>query len=165
MSKGGSTKIVNFMTPWGRGSCARIWPYKPYSEYTLFFKKSSSLLPGIDQTNYLYNNDDQGKVYKNCKFHDPLGQGFLWSSTLSIYSTFIAFVLRDDMLLSYAIVEFYFLYDVAVVTYEAFWQEVGVESLILRWPLRPVGLLFFMLHEWVAGHIIAMLHCDIAYHC
>ena len=25
---------------------------------------------------------------------------------------------------------------------EPFWQEVSVESLILRWPLRPLGLLF-----------------------
>ena len=25
---------------------------------------------------------------------------------------------------------------------EAFWQEVSVKSLIIRWPLRPVGLLF-----------------------
>ena len=25
--------------------------------------------------------------------------------------------------------------------YDPFWQEVGVKSLILRWPLRPVGLL------------------------
>ena len=25
---------------------------------------------------------------------------------------------------------------------EPFWQEVGVKSLILRWPLRPVGFLF-----------------------
>ena len=26
--------------------------------------------------------------------------------------------------------------------YEPFWQEVSIESLILRWPLRPLGLLF-----------------------
>ena len=28
-----------------------------------------------------------------------------------------------------------------IYKYEPFWQEVGVKSLILRWPLRPVGLL------------------------
>ena len=28
--------------------------------------------------------------------------------------------------------------------YESFWQEVNVESLILRWPLKHLGLLFFM---------------------
>ena len=51
--------------------------------------------------------DDQGRVYLNCKFHDP-GAGsdvrawpymsyseYILSSTLSIYSTLIAIVLRD----------------------------------------------------------------------
>ena len=28
-----------------------------------------------------------------------------------------------------------------ISNYEPFWQEVSVESLILRWPLRPLGLL------------------------
>ena len=32
-------------------SCARAWPYKSYSETALFLEQSSSLLPGIDQTN------------------------------------------------------------------------------------------------------------------
>ena len=36
------------------------------------------------------------------------------SSTLSIYSTLIAIVLRDYNAASYAIVDFYFFYDVAV---------------------------------------------------
>ena len=40
-----------FHDPRGRGSCARAWPYKLYSENALFFLKSSSLLPGINQTN------------------------------------------------------------------------------------------------------------------
>ena len=31
-----------------------------------------------------------------------------------------------------------------IYKYEPFWQEVSVKSLILRWPLRPVGLLFFL---------------------
>ena len=30
MTKEGSTKIINFMTP-GQGSCARVWPYKSYT--------------------------------------------------------------------------------------------------------------------------------------
>ena len=34
-----STKIVNFMTPRGRGSCARVWPYKSYSENAIFLLK------------------------------------------------------------------------------------------------------------------------------
>ena len=41
MTKEGATKIVNFMTP-GAGvlvlgcACARVWPYKSYSENALF---------------------------------------------------------------------------------------------------------------------------------
>ena len=62
----------------------------------------------MNQTNYVYRNDDQGRVYQNCKFHDPQGWGsdvrhghishyneYVLSSTLSIYSTLIAIVLRD----------------------------------------------------------------------
>ena len=36
MTKEGSTKIVNFMTPWGRGSCAEALPYKSYNETAYF---------------------------------------------------------------------------------------------------------------------------------
>ena len=35
MTKEGSTKIVNFMTP-GTGSCARAWQYMSYSKNALF---------------------------------------------------------------------------------------------------------------------------------
>ena len=77
MSKEASIKIVNFMTP-GAGvlalECGHI--IKSYSENAyFFFKKSFSLLPGIDQTNLVYSNDDHGKVHQNCKFHDPRGRG------------------------------------------------------------------------------------------
>ena len=45
-----------------RGSWrARAWPKKSYCENALFFKKSSSLHPIMDQTNYVYSNDDQGR--------------------------------------------------------------------------------------------------------
>ena len=62
--------------------CARAWPYKSYSENALFLRKSS-LLPGTDQTKQVCSNDDQGKVYQNCNFHDPgaevlvLGRGHM----------------------------------------------------------------------------------------
>ena len=47
-----------------------------------FFLKSFSLLPGIDQTNYVYSIiEDQGRVYLNCKFHDPRG----WSSGVRVW--------------------------------------------------------------------------------
>ena len=59
MTKEGSTKIVNFMTSGGRGSCARSRPYKSYGENALFDQKSSSdLSPGIVQTNKVYSYVD-----------------------------------------------------------------------------------------------------------
>ena len=36
---------------------------------------SSFLVLGIDQTNLVYRNHDQGRVYQNCKFHFPWGWG------------------------------------------------------------------------------------------
>ena len=60
MTNEGSNKIITFMTP-GAGvlvlGCSQI---SHYSENVLLFLKSS-LLPGIDQTNELYSNDDQRK--------------------------------------------------------------------------------------------------------
>ena len=38
MNKEGSTKIVTCMTPGAGGSCARVQPYKLYSEIYYFFK-------------------------------------------------------------------------------------------------------------------------------
>ena len=75
MTKEGSTKIVNFMTPGtgilllGHGHISHIL------KMHYFFKNPFALLPGFDQTNYVYSNDDQGKVYQNCKFHDPRVRG------------------------------------------------------------------------------------------
>ena len=67
-----------FHDPWGRGSCARMWPYTSYSETAVFLYQSSSLLPGIDQTIQVCRNDDQGRVYqiKIVNFMTP-GVGFL----------------------------------------------------------------------------------------
>ena len=36
-----------------------------------FLKNPFALLPGIDQTNYVYSNDDQGKVYQIVNFMTP----------------------------------------------------------------------------------------------
>ena len=71
MTKERSTKIVTFMTPGAGVQCARAWPFKSYSENALFLFKSSSLLPGINQTNYVYRNDDQGRVYQIVTFMTP----------------------------------------------------------------------------------------------
>ena len=56
MTKEGSTKIVNIMTPWagvlvlGHGHIRHI--VKIHYSFKHFF----NLLPGIDQTNYVYSN-------------------------------------------------------------------------------------------------------------
>ena len=75
INKEGLTKIITFMTP-GAGvlvlGCGHI---SHLVKMHYFFKNLSSLLPVIDQTNYVYSIDDQGRVYQNCKFHDPRGWG------------------------------------------------------------------------------------------
>ena len=54
MTKKRVYKNCNFHDPWSRGSCARVWPYKSYSENALFLKISSLLLCiHVDQTNYV----------------------------------------------------------------------------------------------------------------
>ena len=71
-----STKIVNFMTPGAGVFVLGRVPYKSYSENALFFLKSSFQLSGIDQTNQICSNDNQGRFYQSCKFHEPRGRGF-----------------------------------------------------------------------------------------
>ena len=38
---------------------------------------------------------------------------------------------------------YYYIDAVLICKYAPFWQEVSVKSVIVMWPLRPVGLLFF----------------------
>ena len=60
-AKVGSSKISNFwgrVLVLGRGHISHM------------VKKSSYLLPGIDQTNLLYNIDNKGRIYPNYKFDD-----------------------------------------------------------------------------------------------
>ena len=108
----------------------------------------------IIQTMYIvYSIDDQGRVYQNCKFHDP-GAGVLMLgrvhishyseyavSTVSIYSTLIAIMLRD-----YDAVFLYHRWFSFILWWSCWYtnsspSEVSVKSVLLRWPLRPVGLL------------------------
>ena len=70
MTKEGSTKIVNFMTP---GAVVLVLGCGNISHIVKLH--SSSLFPGIDQTNQVCSNDDQGRVCQNDKFHDPRGRG------------------------------------------------------------------------------------------
>ena len=55
-----------FHDPWDRGSCVGACSY---SENAIFLlqETSSCLHWGMGQTNYVYSNDKQGKVYQNCK--------------------------------------------------------------------------------------------------
>ena len=75
MTKEGSTKSVNFMISGtgvlvlGHGDISHI------VKMHYIFKKSSSLLLGIDKTNQVCSNDDRGRVYQNFKFHDPWDRG------------------------------------------------------------------------------------------
>ena len=60
MTKEGSTKIINFMTPGtgvlvlGHGHMSHI------VKMHFFFSNHSTLLPGIVQRNQICSNDDQG---------------------------------------------------------------------------------------------------------
>ena len=102
-SRGRVYQNCKFHDPRGRGSCSRVWQYtcKSYSENALFLLKSSSLLPGIDQTNYVYSIDDQGRVYPGAGVlligggHISQYSEYVVTSTLSIYSTLVAIMLRD----------------------------------------------------------------------
>ena len=62
MTNEGSNKIVSYMTP-GTGvfvlGCGHI---SHIVKLHYFFN--------TDQTNYVYSNDDQERVYPKCKFHD-----------------------------------------------------------------------------------------------
>ena len=40
-----------------------------------FLNKSYSLLRGMVHTNYVFINDNRGRVYQSCKCHDPRGRG------------------------------------------------------------------------------------------
>ena len=79
ITKEGSAKIVTFMTPWARVLalvCGHLYVSRIVKIH-YFPLNSSSLLPGIDQTNLVYSNDDLGRVFPSCKFHDPRIRGFL----------------------------------------------------------------------------------------
>ena len=67
----GSTKIVNFMTP---GAGAFVLGHGHIVKMQYFFSFSCLHL-GMDQTNLVCSNDVKGRVYRNCKFHDPRGLG------------------------------------------------------------------------------------------
>ena len=82
MNKEGSINTVNFMTPGagvlvlGRGHMSHIVEMHYFFQQIFF-----STLPGIDQTNIVYSYDDQGRMYRNCKFHTSHYSEYVLSST------------------------------------------------------------------------------------
>ena len=73
ITKERSTNIENFITP-VQGFFNRAWPYKLYSKNALviFFKKTLfSIAEHRSDKLSRYNNDDEGMIYHNCKFHNP----------------------------------------------------------------------------------------------
>ena len=53
----------------------------------------------------MYSNDDQGRVYQNCKFHISHYSEYVFSSSLSIYFTLIAAFLYNCWFLFIIIME------------------------------------------------------------
>ena len=72
MTKEGSTQIVNFMTP---GTGVRVLGLCHISNYSENVLSSTISIYSTLFTIVLmeYDNDNQGRVYPNCKFHDPWG--------------------------------------------------------------------------------------------
>ena len=114
MTKDGSTKIVNFMTPGagvfvlGRDHISHVVKMRYLN---LFFFKSSFLLPGIDQTNQvcivMMNKEGSTEIVNFM----TLGTGVLVQVCgICHYSEY---VLSSTlmMLLSYTIVDFYLVLD------------------------------------------------------
>ena len=94
-----TTKIVNFMTLKAGVNLLQREQISHIVKMHYFFWKSSSLLLSIDQTNWIYSNDDQERVYQNCKFHDPQGKGcFATSWTYKSYIENAFFLWKSDKL-------------------------------------------------------------------
>ena len=71
MTKEGYTKNCKFHEPRGRGSCARAWLYKSYSENALFYLRTFTLFLGIGQINGVM----MGKKYDDPK--NECGEGVM----------------------------------------------------------------------------------------
>ena len=111
MTKERSNKVVNFMTPGagdlvlGRGHISHIVKFDYFFNNLLLYTprhRSSKL-------SVYYSNDEQGRVYQNCKFHISHYSEYVLSSSLSVYFTLIAIVLKDYNAAFYTIVDFYLL--------------------------------------------------------
>ena len=104
MTKEGSTKIVNFMTP--GGVLARwMWPYKSYSESLLFLSSPMHRSDKLQKYKVIMTKEEYIQIVNLVtprtgvlmlgRDHIIHYNEYVISSTLSIYSTLIASVLRD----------------------------------------------------------------------
>ena len=90
MSKEGSTKIVNFMTPRAGILVLGCGLYKLCSENALFLEESPSFNSGIDQTNWEYSNATKEESTKIGKFYlitPGVGVLVVWRGLLPFLST------------------------------------------------------------------------------
>ena len=92
--------------------------------------ESFSLFPDIGHTHWIHCNN-QGRVYQNFKLH-VMSSKRKYNSMMCINIHQLFDIVFYDRPCIYR----------RICKYETFWQKVSVESLLLRWPLRPVGLLF-----------------------
>ena len=67
--------FVNFMAPGSGVPLVRAGLHWLYRENVEIVWKSSSLLLGIKQMNYLYSYDEQGPFFLNCEFPHPWVRG------------------------------------------------------------------------------------------
>ena len=107
-------KIVISMTPRAGVLCAGAWPYSENAIFLLLFLST------------LGHGSDKLKIY-------------------TVHRTMIANVLEnyDAAFIPLLIFIYSMMGLLTDMQNDPCWQEVSVESLILRWTLRPVGLLGF----------------------
>ena len=75
MIKEGSTNIVYFMTPRAGVLVLGHSHINHIVKMHYFYKNLLLYSQAQFQTTYLYSDGDHGRVYQNCKFHDPKGRG------------------------------------------------------------------------------------------
>ena len=98
-----------------------------------------------NQIKWAYSDDHQGRVNQNC---NPQGRGinFCCWWRVSIYNTL------TDIAFSSAVLDLFIL---LICEREPCWKDICIESLIFRWPLRPVGSLL----DHNLSVVCRCLHC------
>ena len=129
-----------FHEPWGRGSCARAWLYKSYSENALFLLKSFSLLSQTltRQTRYIIMMTKEGSTKIVNHYYSEYVLSCFSINRLNIDCYWVkrlwcCFPI-PLLICNYSIM------GLLMCKYVPFWQKF----LILRWLLRPLGLLYWL---------------------